>query len=334
MWNAVRRRRGFALPLLVAWGPLVFLGALALRGVPLSAERHLYASSLGAAWLGGLGIGWLFERPRLRTATVLRALMGLVTVSWLAVAATTSWSLLQDWRDDTAMYSAMVRSQPWSAAGWIGRALMLIDAGRDREASRAVDRAAQLEPEPGAIPLSRAGIELHRGRFAEALLLARAARGQLGANRDAMLLEALALQRLGRWSEASTVAVDLYRRFPGDVGVQEAWGRQMLVEGRARELAAELERTIPQQLDQAGPFELLGEAHARLGEWTLARQAFQRSVTLGPDRYEAWLGLAGACALAGDRAGAAAALQNAVRLPGAADGRARLMLERLSREAR
>jgi tetratricopeptide (TPR) repeat protein len=333
-WNSLRRRRPVAIALLVAWIPLLFLGALAIRSEPLPAERHLYLSSVGWAWLGGAAFAWLGRQPRVRGAAASRAVAGLLGFSWLALAAAATWAVIPVWRDEPALFAGMQRAQPWSATGTVGLAMGLIEAGDDDAASRALDHAAALEPGRTDIQVFRAGIELRRGRPERTLALARSAQARSGASRDVALLEVQALQSLGRWNEASALVTSLHRQLPGDTGVLEAWALQMLVVGRPEEAEAELTRIISLQPRAAGLLELLGRSRAKLKIWPSARDAFQRSVAIEPDRYEAWLGLAEAYAGSGDRAAAVVALQQAARLPASSDGRAGRMLEEMAARPR
>jgi hypothetical protein len=49
----------------------------------------------------------------------------------------------------------------------------------------------------------------------------------VGWNRDALLIEALALQRLGRWADARKVLERLSARVRGDQDVRQAWSAQL-----------------------------------------------------------------------------------------------------------
>jgi len=331
---ALRRRRTVSLPLLLGWVPLLAMDAAVLRGVVFTGERQLYLASAGWAWLGGWGAAAALPPATVRSARLARLAAAVVVVAWLGLAGWQTWSGLAGWRDEPSMYLAMQRAQPRNAMGWIGAALCAIRANQAVEARRDLERAEALEPTRAEIPLLRAGLALREGRAAEALVLARAASAGLSWDRDAALLEVLALQRLERWREASPLVERLHGRLPADEGVEAAWARQALAEGRFPEVTAELERRPPRPGEDGGLQEMLGEAHARLGEWSAARAAFARSLQIQPARYEAWLGLAAASELAGDLAGARAALERAGQLPGAADGRAARMRERLAGGAR
>jgi tetratricopeptide (TPR) repeat protein len=328
-WRALRRRHRLATPLLLAWFPLLFLGALAVRSEPLAAERHLYLTSAGWAWLGGAAFAWLAQRARRTQVPALGWAPRLLALGWLCLSASATWSVIPVWRDERSVFEGMLRAQPRSATGWVGWAMELIEAGDDDAASRALDQAAALEPGRGDVLVFRAGIELRRGHPDRTLALAREARARFGSSRDVALLEVQALQSMGRWSEASRLADGLQRRMPGDTGVLEAWALQALAEGRPQDAARKLSEVVRLEPRAAGLLELLGRCDARLQAWASAREAFQRSVVVEPDRYDAWLGLAEACARSGDPPAAVAALRQAARLPAARDGRAERMLAEL-----
>jgi tetratricopeptide (TPR) repeat protein len=326
---SLRRKSRASLPLLLGWFPLLIMDSAAVRGLVFTGERQLYLSSAGWAWLAGAAVPGVLRRWPAAGGPAVRAGVMSLAICWLGLAAHATWAGLPGWHDEAAMYGAMRHAQPRNAMGWIGSALGSIRAGRDEDAARALDHATLLDRDRPEIPLLRAGIELRRGRAAEALALAREALAREGWDRDAALLEVLALQRLERWKESSAFVARLHDLLPADAGVTAAWARQALVEGRPGDVVAELGRRSPAGGEAADSPQLLGEAYARLGEWTLARAAFERSVSLDPGRYEAWLGLAAASELAADSAGAHAALERARRLPESNDGRAGRMLERL-----
>jgi tetratricopeptide (TPR) repeat protein len=135
------------------------------------------------------------------------------------------------------MYDAMTRTQPRNATGPLGQALARIDRGDDAGAREALARAAAIDSARYEIPLYRAGIALRGGRPEEAIALAREAGARVGWNRDARLIEALALQQLGRWPEARPVLENLRARSADDADVRDAWRAQLAGESRATDRA-------------------------------------------------------------------------------------------------
>jgi len=228
----VVRRDPIAIPLAIAWCPLVAMTALAtVRGAVYSGERHLYLASAGAAWAVALWIErWRGSRlvPGAVARNALAAMV--VLVAW---SARDTIATIPEWRDEETMYDAMARAEPHNATGPLGQALARIDRGDDAGAWEALERAAAIDSTRFEIPLYRAGIALRGGSPQEALALARDAGARAGWNRDARLIEALALQRLGRWVEARNALEELSARERGDRDVRSAWRAQLAGEARA-----------------------------------------------------------------------------------------------------
>jgi hypothetical protein len=228
----IARRDPLALPLAILWLPLVGMSALALaRGALFSGERHIYMASAGAAWVAGV---WLERAMKTRARVGLIARTGFLALAGALVAwsAGDTLAALPAWRSEEAMYAAIERTQPRNAFGPLGQALAAIDSGDDPQAWEALARASAIDSTRYEIALYRAGILLRRGRPEESIALARAAGARVGWNRDARLIEALALQRLGRWAESRPVLEDLRARTTGDADVGTALRAQQAGESR------------------------------------------------------------------------------------------------------
>jgi Flp pilus assembly protein TadD len=117
--------------------------------------------------------------------------------------------------------------------------------------------------------------------------------------------------------------VDSLRRgFPDQPSVITLWGQYLLARGRAAEALPVLEKSFAAAPSDADLGFALGLAAAATGQWRVAEQAFASVASLRPAHYEAWLQLGAARLMLGDRAGADRALESAMRLPQAVDGRA------------
>jgi hypothetical protein len=230
-------RDPLATPLAIVWFPLAGMSALALvRGTVFSGERHVYLASAGAAWAVAVWIERCRNSRAVPVVITRNALLAVVLlVAW---SARDTLATLPEWRDEETMYDAMAREQPQNATGPLGQGLARIERGDDPGAWDALASAAAIDSTRYEIPLYRAGIVLRRGRPEEAMALAREAGAKVGWNRDALLIEALALQRLGRWVEARNVLEDLSAREPGDRDVRSAWRAQVAGERRAGGSAA------------------------------------------------------------------------------------------------
>ena len=233
----VVRREALAIPLAIVWCPLIAMTFLAFgRGALFSGERHVYLASAGAAWVVAL---WIERWRRSRAIPGLALAAVVVLVAW---SARDTIATIPGWKDEETMYDTMVRTEPMNPTGPLGQALARIDRGDDSGAREALARAAAIDSNRFEIPLYRAGIELRGGQPAMALALARDASARAGWNRDALLIEALALQRLGRWIEARNVLEDLSAHERGDLDVRSAWRAQLAGEARAAGPAREPSR--------------------------------------------------------------------------------------------
>jgi hypothetical protein len=236
-WLVVRRDP-LAIPLAIAWCPLIGMTVLAMaRGVVFSGERHVYLASAGAAWAVAV---WIerWRNSRALTAVVARNALAVLAVV-IVWSARDTIAIIPEWRDEETMYDAMARAEPANPTGPLGQALTRIDHGDDAGAWEALARAAAIDSTRYEIPLYRAGIALRGGRPQEALALARDAGARVGWNRDARLIEALALQRQGRWIEARNVLEELSTRERGDDDVRSAWRAQHAGEARLSNRARE-----------------------------------------------------------------------------------------------
>jgi protein O-mannosyl-transferase len=230
------RRDALAIPLAIAWCPLIAMTFLAFgQGTVFSGERHVYLASAGAAWAVAL---WI---ERSRSSRVIPVALAAVVVL-LAWSARDTIATIPAWKDEETMYDTMARTEPMNPTGPLGQALARIDRGDDAGAWEALERAAAIDSTRFEIPLYRSGIELRGGRPAVALALAHEAGARVGWNRDARLIEALALQRLGRWIEARNVLEDLSAHERGDSDVRSAWRAQLAGEARAAGPAREPSR--------------------------------------------------------------------------------------------
>jgi len=229
-WLVVRHDP-ISIPLAIAWCPLIAMTLLALdRGAVFSGERHLYLASAGAAWAVALWIERWRNSRMIPGAVARNALVAMVVlVAW---SARDTIATIPEWRDEETMYDAMARAEPRNPTGPLGQALARIERGDDAGAAEALSRATAIDSTRFEIPLYSAGIALRGGQPEQALALARDAGARTGWNRDARLIEALALQRLGRWVEARNTLEDLSAHERGDGDVRNAWRAQLAGEAR------------------------------------------------------------------------------------------------------
>lgn len=321
----LRRRARAALPLALFWLALLPLVGLALvRGFVATSERVVYLPSAGAAWALGLAV----------TAPALARWRPAAGAAWVAAAALVVASaavtlrLLPTWRDDGAMFRAMIATQPHNPVGFIGWAGILAERGREPEARELLRRAETLDPRRPEIHLARAAMGFRHADWGDVLAEARATLALDPRQRDAQVFEATALVRLRRFEEAEAALRAMLARRPGDPDVAAVWGQYLLLAGRLGEALPYLEHAARWKTDDASLEYALGVASDALGRPAQARAAFERTLALDPRYYDGWLRLARACHELGDAAARDAALERAARLPESGDGRvARLRAE-------
>jgi len=201
-------RRSAALP---AWmlflAPLVPLVGAALLGRALpSGERLVYLASAGAAWLLAIG----FERLRVRAPQV----------AWAGVTLLAGWSMVEsvrlqpDWRDDDAVFAAMVRSQPENPVGWILSAQTAASQGDRAEAERRLARAAAVAPRNPTLHLVRAHLHYRDGEWEQVVAETDTTLALSSWIADARVMRADALVRLRRLDEAGRDTRTLLAKFP------------------------------------------------------------------------------------------------------------------------
>ncbi len=308
------RRSRAALPLALFWFPLLpSIGVAVVNGHLAFAERLLYLSSAGAAWLVALGI----ESWRRRAAPPLRAIapaLGAALVLWSALETV---RLLPTWRNDATMFDAMVRVQPRNAKARVGRAETLIDRGREAEALDELVTAERLDPRLPEVHESRTILHLRRGEWQDALDRARVALALRPRTVGVRMAEAHALFRLGRIEESWGRVVRILADHPGEPGAEALAGQLLVSRDRPAEAIPHLEAALRWEPGDAALWYLLGGARLHTGQAAGARTAFEAVVRLEPAMARGWLELAAACAAAGDGAARDQALARAAALPGA-----------------
>lgn len=320
------RRAPAAMPLAVFLLPLTPTIALAVaRGYVAHAERLVYTSSVGAAWLLAMGLTRADRSTTWRLPARAAAALLVVASAWV------TWRVLPDWRDDASMYAAMVRAQPEHVEGRIGLASTMVERGRIAEAHAQLDAAERLESRHPALHVTRALAALRSEDWPAVLAAAQRARAADPARTDAALLEAQALVRLHRLDEADRALADLLARNPGLPQAEALLGELRLAQGRAAEAAELLRRAAGWTPGDAAVWMALGRAELESGQPGQAQAAFRRTVALAPGAYSAWLQLALVSHQIGDHSTRDAALERALRLPGAADGRADSLKRRFAR---
>lgn len=311
----VARRSPAALPWSLALATLSpVLAVNALRGTLLFAERFFYFPSAGVCWALAVHACALPLSGR-RVAAV---------VATLALLAGIGFTLQRqpDWRDDETLFRSMTLLHPGNVTGYLQLARELDSMGRGEEAARAAATASRLDPERADVLAVRGLLALRAGNPAAALDFSNRAIAGGSIQLESRLTRAAALAALGRFEEARGALDTLRARMPGNPEVESLWGQYLLATGHAAEARPVLERGLSQFPDDADLAYALGMACVDTHAISESIPAFERAVEKRPGFYEAWLQLGAARLEMGDRAGAARALESAMRLPEAVDGRA------------
>jgi tetratricopeptide (TPR) repeat protein len=321
------RRSRFALPVALFWFPMLPTFVLAVwLGYLVHGERLIYLPSAGAAWALCLtGEAALSRARRAFPGASARAVAwagAALAVVWIAASAFRTIQLLPDWRDDAAMFHAVVREEPDNAQGRVGWALWLADHDREAEALRELAVADSLDPRLPEMHVALGQVHARHGRWPLALASAERALALDSLRRDARVLEITAQMRLGRLDEAETRLRRLMSEEPGEPHAESLWGQLLMVRNRDEEALLYLTRATRWITDDASLEFALGTVQLRQRRAPQARLALERTVELAPAFYEGWLRLAVARAVTGDLAGAAGAIDRAGALPEASDGRA------------
>jgi tetratricopeptide (TPR) repeat protein len=112
----------------------------------LFADRYLYLSIAGYAYLMGLGLSKLAESnlpsiPATRRAAISTAALAVILISFTSVTARENLS----WRDSYSLWSNVARIRPGSWAAHYNTAIALLDMKRYGEAREALERTARIE---------------------------------------------------------------------------------------------------------------------------------------------------------------------------------------------
>jgi predicted Zn-dependent protease len=334
----IARRAVAAVPVAMVWLPFLPLTLVGLaQGHLLFAERFTYLPSVGVAWL--LALGFDAVRRSKLGGTPVPAWPGRVAAAVLSVligvGAVQAARSIPAWTDDRAIFGGMVAGHPANPAGRVAWARLLVAEGRVDEAEQEVRAARSLDDRLPLTDVVDAWIAVRRGRWEDALRLADRALVADSTLREGALARGKALMELKRYPEAGAEFGRLAVQDPDNPGVQRHWGRYLLLQGRASEALAQLERAAQDREASRDPevhYEL-GMARAQMDQMPGAREAFARAVGLDPNHYDAWLRLALASVALGDPAGYEAALAHAMALPQAADGRVELLRRQVAAAA-
>lgn len=177
----------------------------------------------------------------------------------------------------------VIAMAPRSVDAWLVLGCSLDGQGRFDEAKEALTRADECAPGDGRVTFARARVASRTGDFEQAIRYASAVRGNDGMMRDARVLQAASLRRLGRRGEA----LDVLRAHRDVPALAVEWALVHLDEGQPNVAIAELEPLVPRAMGTGAPsaeFSLmiryrilhtLGEAYEATGRYDDAFRSYQ-----------------------------------------------------------
>ncbi len=308
-----RRTRG-ATPLALILFPLAPPLALAsARGYGLYGERHIFVSSAGVVWALALAVPALATRLGGRAGRWVGG--GLAAVLVLGSAIETARAI-PGYHDDATMYRTMTEREPDNPTGFVGLAATLTERGQLEDAVALLERAERLDTKMASVHVGRARIAARREAWDAVMSEAERALTLDPHLLSARLLQAMALMRQRRLSEAGRILEALRVEYPGHPEVGTVWGQYLIATGRPAEALPVLVRAAELLPGEPSLWDAIGVACVRLGRGEEARAAFERVVAITPGYLEGWMRLAGACQQLGDARGRDQALAHAQALPG------------------
>jgi LPS sulfotransferase NodH len=178
---------------------------------------------------------------------------------------------------------SVIAMAPRSVDAWLVLGCSLDGQGRFDEAKEALARADAFGPGDARVTFARARVASRTGDFEQAIRYASAVRGNDGMMRDARVLQAASLRRLGRRAEA----LDVLREHRAVPALAVEWALVRLDEGDANAAIQELEPLVPRATNAApgagdfSPivryrvFHTLGEAYEAAGRYDDAFRSYQ-----------------------------------------------------------
>lgn len=291
-----------ALGFLGAWFFLILAPTSSILPIAdLAAEHRMYLSLAAVIALVVLGGYALLDRGTQSGEVRRRLLMtagGLVLVLAVACAALT-FRRNEDYRSPLSMWKDVVAKSPNNPRAQYNLGLILLKAGKLKEALVCEATALRLDPTwPGAntavglilmaqnrprqaIEHFRAELEVHPD--------ATAALGDLG----------IALLQQGELQEATAVLTRAVQLEPSSAKLQLSLGTALVQQGKPRAALPHLEEADELEPNQAGTRHQMGKALLLLGEKEKALACFRKSVALAPTWVPYRLDLADALADAG-----------------------------------
>jgi tetratricopeptide (TPR) repeat protein len=268
---------------LIALLPVIGLSQV---GAQARADRYTYFPLVGVFLL--LTWGAAEVAGHVRRADLAGALAAVV----LACCAMLSWAQAHVWRDAVTLWADAIEhtSHNWLAYNHLGR--LLQQQGRQHEALRYFQDRLKQEPTDADIltQIGLAVLDLDRPKEAEEYLQ-RALKYDHEHDLAHYWLVSIYLRR-GEFERSIGHLREYHQLHPPPAQSLDQLAMALLEAGRPAEAAAELEKAVVLQPDQAALHTHLGRAHDALGQWQAAEASYRRAIALRADDARSHRGLA------------------------------------------
>ena len=198
------------------------------------------------------------------------------------------------WESMAAYAARLVQVTPDNAAGYDALARALLALGRADEAERALrlyrERFPRLESPVVALSASLR----QQGKLEQALAEIEAATPEIDSDGRILAERAILLGELGRAGEGLALVERALADGARSAALQRALAFLLFDANRASEAREALEESIRQAPHDPSPLRMLGDHHARHGDFAGARRAYERYLDIRPSDAEVQFRLAAA----------------------------------------
>lgn len=281
-----RRNPGITSRALIWWSVFTLpVSGLFFLGPMIAAERFTYIPSVGLCLLVGGIVASLPERREGRHRAAILAF----TVLFLLGAA--SAAKARFWRDETALFTEVIRTNPGFATGYLNLGAVLARRGDFDEALSVYNRAQAHVQEPGDIIFNRGNLLYRLGRYREALADYDTVLEINPKDWEAYLNRGNVLLAMGNSEEAARSYRDAMVA-DGKSGKPLAALGALAARNRDFEKAVRLfKESVTRQPDLAEGFEGLGRSYMALGMDRLAQKSFFKVLEISPGNTRVALSL-------------------------------------------
>lgn len=308
-WRQRTARPYFAVGWWWLLGTLVPVIGLVQVGSQARADRYMYVPLVGLAIVLAWGLTDLVrQRPRTR------GVVAAGSVACCCACAVLTWSQVQLWRNDRALfqYTLGVTANNAVAHDGLGRAYLA--EGRLDEAIAHFREAVRIDPLYAGCRDNLGAALLAQGHVDEAAEQLRVAVRLDPSLPQARVALGAALNAAGRRTEAVAEYAEAARRWPGNATARAGYGLVLAEGGRPDEAMAEIREAIRLSPRLADAHYNLARVLVTLGRLDEAAVEFSETLRIKPDLAEGHYNLANVLAQMGRMDDAIAEYRTAVRL--------------------